>query len=189
MLNLPINNLSTSSIMQRPYWYTPTINQNQQSTTLSEHSRSAKCTEMTVCSSTEQLINEVDYDSDHPWLAQQQVLPLLWQTIQQSRWQLWLTAGQKLDRRWLQSAGLPISKMLLMRQLNSSQIVDNMINALQTGNYSVVIGCLPEVAKPQQYEKLVTAAQTGNSIALLIHPQAITQHVNTTQRGHHHWYH
>ncbi|STV46380.1 cell division inhibitor [Klebsiella pneumoniae subsp. ozaenae] len=45
-------------------------------------------------------------------MTQLLLLPLLQQLGQQSRWQLWLTPQQKLSREWVQSAGLPLSKVM-----------------------------------------------------------------------------
>ncbi len=58
------------------------------------------------------LISEVVYREDQPLLTQLLLLPLLQQLGQQSRWQLWLTPQQKLSREWVQSAGLPLTKVM-----------------------------------------------------------------------------
>lgn len=90
------------------------------------------------------LISEVVYREDQPLLTQLLLLPLLQQLGQQSRWQLWLTPQQKLSREWVQSAGLPLAKVMQINQLSPCDTVESMVRALRTGNYSVVIGWLPE---------------------------------------------
>ena len=90
------------------------------------------------------LISEVIYSEDQPWVTQLVLLPLLQQLGQQSRWQLWLTPQQKLSRQWVQSAGLPLAKVMQVSQLDPLFTVDAMVKALQTGNDRVVIGWLPE---------------------------------------------
>ncbi|MEL2256399.1 SulA-like leucine-rich domain-containing protein, partial [Klebsiella pneumoniae] len=64
------------------------------------------------------LISEVVYREDQPLLTQLLLLPLLQQLGQQSRWQLWLTPQQKLSREWVQSAGLPLAKVMQINQLS-----------------------------------------------------------------------
>ncbi|VFS75191.1 cell division inhibitor [Salmonella enterica subsp. diarizonae] len=63
------------------------------------------------------LVSEVVYHEDQPMMAQLLLLPLLRQLGQQSRWQLWLTPQQKLSREWVQSAGLPLTKVMQISQL------------------------------------------------------------------------
>ena len=86
------------------------------------------------------LISEVLYREDQPMMTQLLLLPLLQQLGQQSRWQLWLTPNQKLSRQWVQSAGLPLTKVMQVSQLAPCHTVESMARALRTGNYSVVIG-------------------------------------------------
>lgn len=64
------------------------------------------------------LISEVVYREDQPMMTQLLLLPLLQQLGQQSRWQLWLTPQQKLSREWVQSAGLPLTKVMQINQLS-----------------------------------------------------------------------
>ncbi|EPE3175030.1 SOS-induced cell division inhibitor SulA, partial [Cronobacter sakazakii] len=88
------------------------------------------------------LISEVMYNEDQPWMTQLVLLPLLQQLGQQSRWQLWLTPQQRLSREWVESAGLPLTKVMQVSQMNPQVTLDSMIRALETGNYSVVIAWL-----------------------------------------------
>nr|EKQ9451780.1 cell division inhibitor SulA [Cronobacter sakazakii] len=64
------------------------------------------------------LISEVMYNEDQPWMTQLVLLPLLQQLGQQSRWQLWLTPQQRLSREWVESAGLPLTKVMQVSQMN-----------------------------------------------------------------------
>jgi cell division inhibitor SulA len=66
------------------------------------------------------LISEIVYREDQPMMTQLLLLPLLQQLGQQSRWQLWLTPKQKLSREWVQSSGLPLSKVMQINQLSLS---------------------------------------------------------------------
>lgn len=70
------------------------------------------------------LISEIVYREDQPMMTQLLLLPLLQQLGQQSRWQLWLTPQQKLSREWVQSAGLPLSKVMQISQLSPSHTID-----------------------------------------------------------------
>ncbi len=105
------------------------------------------------------LISEIVYREDQPMMTQLLLLPLLQQLGQQSRWQLWLTPQQKLSREWVQSAGLPLSKVMQISQLSPSHTIDSMIRALRTGNYSVVICWLAEELTADEHERLVNAAR------------------------------
>lgn len=109
------------------------------------------------------LISEVVYREDQPLLTQLLLLPLLQQLGQQSRWQLWLTPQQKLSREWVQSAGLPLTKVMQINQLPPCDTVESMIRALRTGNYSVVIGWLPEELTEEEHFRLTEAAEEGSS--------------------------
>jgi len=116
------------------------------------------------------LISEVQYREDQPMMAQLLLLPLLQQLGQQSRWQLWLTPQQKLSREWVQSAGLPLTKVMQINQLSPCDTVESMIRALRTGNYSVVIGWLPEELTEEEHFRLTEAAEEGNAIGFIMRP-------------------
>ncbi|POU02413.1 cell division inhibitor SulA [Pseudescherichia vulneris] len=116
------------------------------------------------------LISEVVYREDQPMMTQLLLLPLLQQLGQQSRWQLWLTPQQKLSRAWVQSAGLPLSKLMHISQLSPDNTLDSMIKALQTGNYSVVIGWHTQELSEDEHRRLVEAAQEGNAMGFIMRP-------------------
>ena len=116
------------------------------------------------------LISEIVYREDQPMMTQLLLLPLLQQLGQQSRWQLWLTPQQKLSREWVQSAGLPLSKVMQISQLSPCHTVDSMIRALRTGNYSVVICWLAEELTAEEHERLVNAAQEGCAMGFIMRP-------------------
>ena len=116
------------------------------------------------------LISEVVYREDQPMLTQLLLLPLLQQLGQQSRWQLWLTPQQKLSRQWVQSAGLPLSKVMQISQMSPCNTLESMIRALRTGNYSVVIGWLSEELSEEEHSRLVQAAEEGNAMGFIMRP-------------------
>ena len=116
------------------------------------------------------LISEMVYREDQPWMTQLVLLPLLQQLGQQSRWQLWLTPQQKLSRDWVQSAGLPLTKVMQISQLSPSVTLDSMIRALRTGNYSVVIGWHAEELTADEHRQLAMAAEEGNAIGFVMRP-------------------
>ena len=99
-------------------------------------------------------------------MTQLLLLPLLQQLGQQSRWQLWLTPQQKLSREWVQSAGLPLTKVMQISQLSPCNTLESMIRALRTGNYSVVIGWLAEELTEDEHAELVKAADEGNAMVI-----------------------
>ncbi len=130
------------------------------------------------------LISEIVYREDQPMMTQLLLLPLLQQLGQQSRWQLWLTPQQKLSREWVQSAGLPLSKVMQISQLSPSHTIDSMIRALRTGNYSVVICWLAEELTADEHERLVNAARCRVRDGIHHAPGAKSGHARqTTQRA------
>ncbi|MGK9172741.1 cell division inhibitor SulA [Yokenella regensburgei] len=116
------------------------------------------------------LISEVVYREDQPGMTQLLLLPLLQQLGQQSRWQLWLTPQQKLSREWVQSAGLPLTKVMQINQLSPSLTLESMIRALRTGNYSVVIGWHADELTQDEHQQLAQAAEEGNAIGFVMRP-------------------
>ncbi|BBI91518.1 putative SOS cell division inhibitor [Serratia symbiotica str. Tucson] len=115
------------------------------------------------------LISELVYNEQQPILAQL-LLPLLQQLGRQSRWLLWLTPQQKLSKLWLQQSDLLIEKVMQLSQITPLAMVEAMEKALLTGNYSVVLGWLPEL-KEEDRLKLRQAAELGNTYGFIIRPQ------------------
>lgn len=140
------------------------------STPLSSTTGTGSATQNSVERVSTGLISEVVYREDQPLLTQLLLLPLLQQLGQQSRWQLWLTPQQKLSREWVQAAGLPLTKVMQINQLSPCDTVDSMIRALRTGNYSVVIGWLPEELTEEEHFRLTEAAEEGSAIGFIMRP-------------------
>jgi len=115
------------------------------------------------------LISELVYNERQPAVAQL-LLPLLQQLGRQSRWLLWLTPQQKLSKQWLQQSGLPVEKMVQLNQISPMATVEAMEKALLTGNYSVVLGWLPELTEEDRL-KLGRAAELGNAYGFIMRPQ------------------
>lgn len=115
------------------------------------------------------LISELVYNERQPAVAQL-LVPLLQQLGRQSRWLLWLTPQQKLSKTWLQQARLPVDKVVQLNQISPLATVDAMEKALLTGNYSVVLGWLPELTAEDRL-KLSRAAELGNAYGFIMRPQ------------------
>ncbi|WP_099289497.1 SOS-induced cell division inhibitor SulA [Erwinia amylovora] len=114
------------------------------------------------------LISELIYNEDHPGMTQLLLLPLLQQLGTQSRWQLWLTSQQKLSRDWLLRSGLPLDKVMQSPYFGAITTVEAMIRALQTGNYSVVLGWLAEEISETERKRLQQAAKSGQALGLIM---------------------
>ena len=114
------------------------------------------------------LLSEFVYSENQPALTQL-LLPLLHHFGTQSRWLLWLTPTQKLSRRWLSQSGLPVDKIVQVNQLQGIASVDAMERALLTGNYSVVLGWLPELSD-SDHKRLRVAAEIGGSYGFIMKP-------------------
>lgn len=122
------------------------------------------------------LISEVLYREDQPMMAQLLLLPLLQQLGQQSRWQLWLTPQQKLSRQWVQESGLPLAKVMQLRQMSSCDMLDSMVRALRTGNYSAVICWLTDELSTNEHAQLLAAAEEGNAMVFIMRPVQSSSH-------------
>ena len=129
------------------------------------------------------LISEVQYREDQPMMAQLLLLPLLQQLGQQSRWQLWLTPQQKLSRQWVQASGLPLTKVMQLRQMSSCDMLDSMIRASRTGNYSVVIGWLTDEVSAEEHARLQSAAEKGNAMVFIMRPVRSALHPTGQYNG------
>ena len=119
------------------------------------------------------LISELIYSENQPGMTQMLLLPLLQQLGTQSRWQLWLTPQQKLSRSWLQQSGLPLDKVMQVQSSGAITTVEAMIKALQTGNYSVVLGWLPGEITEKDRRRLQEAASSGQALGLIMRPDQV----------------
>ncbi|WP_275554739.1 SOS-induced cell division inhibitor SulA [Mixta sp. Marseille-Q2659] len=117
-------------------------------------------------------ISELSYSEAEPGLTQLLLLPLLQQLGTQSRWQLWLTPPQKISRHWLKASGLPLNKMMQFPAHQEINTVEAMVKALQTGNYSVVLGWFSEDISENDRRQLEEAASAGQALGLIMRPQA-----------------
>lgn len=115
------------------------------------------------------LISELVYNEHQPAVVQL-LVPLLQQLGRQSRWLLWLIPQQKLSKQWLRQAHLPVDKVVQLSQISPTATVDAMEKALLSGNYSVVLGWLPELTEEDRL-KLSQAAELGNAYGFIMRPQ------------------
>ncbi|PHM40221.1 phosphatidate cytidylyltransferase [Xenorhabdus mauleonii] len=98
------------------------------------------------------------------------LLPLLRQSGKEDRWLLWVTPNKRLCRQWLASSGLPLNKVIQLNQIRPIDSINAMEKALASGNYSVVLGWLPELSQ-HEINKLHQAAQKGTSLGFIMRPQ------------------
>lgn len=116
------------------------------------------------------VISEVVYVEDQPVVGHI-LLPLLRLLGTQSRWLLWLTSSRKLSRPWLEQSGLPLEKMVQLRQPTAYDTVAAMEKALQTGNYSVILGWFPQELSVDDKNRLCDAARQGGTYGFIMYPQ------------------
>ena len=109
--------------------------------------------------------------SEQPGMLQLLLLPVLKQLSEQSRWQLWLTPAQKLNRNWMQQAGLPLEKSMHITESERFSTVESMVKALRTGNYSVVLAWIPYELNDEERAELELAAAEGEALGLIMRPQ------------------
>ncbi|KPD01879.1 SOS-induced cell division inhibitor SulA [Moellerella wisconsensis] len=129
---------------------------------------------------TEGMISELVYNDQHP-IVDYLLLPLLRQFGDQSRWLLWLSPNKKLSKKWLAQSGLPLHKIMQLNHIDSITTIDAMEKALNSGNYSIVLGWLPEL-EDHDFTRLEKAALLGGSIGLIMRPQIINNIVNPRSR-------
>lgn len=115
-------------------------------------------------------ISEVVYVEDQPVVGHI-LLPLLRLLGTQSRWLLWLTSSRRLSRPWLEQSGLPLEKMVQLRQRTAFDTVAAMEKALWTGNYSVILGWFPAELTADEKIRLRDAAQHGGTYGFIMYPQ------------------
>lgn len=115
-------------------------------------------------------ITELRY-SEHPGMMQLLLLPVLKQLSEQSRWQLWLTPAHKVSRRWIQQSGLPLEKSMHITESDRLSTVENMVKALRTGNYSVVLAWIPCELQENERQMLQQAAEEGEALGLIMRPE------------------
>ncbi|AYA40666.1 cell division inhibitor SulA [Xenorhabdus nematophila] len=118
---------------------------------------------------TKGMVSELIYN-EHQSAIHHILLPLLRQSGNENRWLLWVTPDKKLSRHWLVSSGLPLNKVVQLNQILPTDSIDAMEKALASGNYSVVLGWLPELSE-YEVNKLQLAAQKGTALGLIMRPQ------------------
>ncbi|TCV98180.1 SOS-induced cell division inhibitor SulA [Biostraticola tofi] len=116
------------------------------------------------------IISEVVYFDDQQAVGHI-LLPLLRQLGKQSRWLLWLTSSRKLSRLWLEQSGLPLGKVVQLRESPAFDTIASMEKALLTGNYSAVLGWFPQELTEEERVRLRDAAQRGGSFGFVMYPQ------------------
>ncbi|MEQ4986041.1 SOS-induced cell division inhibitor SulA [Proteus vulgaris] len=129
------------------------------------------------------MVSELLYQN--PLVINHILLPLLKQYSHESRWLLWLSPQQRLNRSWLKNAGLPLDKIIQLNHINTINTVDLMEKALMSGNYSVVLAWLPEIS-PEEMKRLESAASKGKSLGFIMRQQINTnihlESTNTSKR-------
>ncbi|EKT58462.1 SOS-induced cell division inhibitor SulA [Providencia sneebia] len=115
------------------------------------------------------MVSELVYDEKHS-IINYILLPILRQLGVQARWLLWLSPNQKLSRNWLEQSGLPINKIIQLNRMDDIETVSAMEKALRSGNYSVVLGWLPNISE-QDFIRLQIAALEGHTIGFIMRPQ------------------
>ncbi|WP_340618696.1 SOS-induced cell division inhibitor SulA [Xenorhabdus entomophaga] len=119
---------------------------------------SRQCASSTVTSSiVKGMVSELIYNEHQPTINHI-LLPLLRQTGNENRWLLWVTPNKRLSRQWLISSGLPLNKIVQLNQIRPIASISAMEKALASGNYSIVLGWLPELSE-YEVNRLQLAAQ------------------------------
>ncbi|MCG3470411.1 cell division inhibitor SulA [Xenorhabdus bovienii] len=120
------------------------------------------------------MVSELIYGEHQPAINHL-LLPLLRQSGHENRWLLWVTPNKRLSRQWLMSSGLPLDKVVQLNQIRPVASIDAMEKALASGNYSVVLGWLPELSE-YDVQKLQLAAQKGTALGFIMRPQNSAHH-------------
>ncbi|WP_348987058.1 SOS-induced cell division inhibitor SulA [Xenorhabdus sp. SGI240] len=153
-------------------------------TTVNEHKTDKKVVGMTMkrvsfveplqCTShtIKGMVSELVYNEHQP-VINHILLPLLHQSGKENRWLLWVNPNKRLNRQWLIDAGLPLNKIVQLNQIHPIASISAMEKALASGNYSVVLGWLPELSE-YQLSTLQIAAQKGITLGFIMRPQNLS---------------
>ncbi len=114
-------------------------------------------------------INQICYDNASPTLLNLLLLPAIKQLGQQAKWMLWLTPENKLDRSWLEYSGISLSKSVQIPMLNDDQKIDSMIQAIKSGNYSVITVWLDSTLSIEQQNSLDFLAKESDTVVFILH--------------------
>ncbi|OTA14960.1 phosphatidate cytidylyltransferase [Xenorhabdus vietnamensis] len=118
------------------------------------------------------MVSELVY-SEHQPVINHILLPLLRQSGKEDRWLLWVNPNKRLNRQWLINAGLPLNKIVQLNQIRPIASIGAMEKALASGNYSIVLGWLPELSE-YQLNTLELAAQKGATLGFIMRPQNLS---------------
>ncbi|CAM3676860.1 SOS-induced cell division inhibitor SulA [Xenorhabdus thuongxuanensis] len=136
------------------------------------------------------MVSELVYN-EHQTVINHILLPLLRQSGKENRWLLWVNPNKRLSRQWLIDAGLPLNKVVQLNQIRPIASINAMEKALASGNYSVVLGWLPELSE-YQLNTLQIAAQKGITLGFIMRPQNLS-HLFIAQKNrlqvHSNYYH
>ncbi|MDC9593439.1 cell division inhibitor SulA [Xenorhabdus sp. IM139775] len=125
------------------------------------------------------MVSELVYSEQQP-VINHILLPLLRQSGKEERWLLWVNPNKRLSRQWLINAGLPLNKIVQLNQIRPIASVSAMEKALASGNYSVVLGWLPELSE-YQFNTLQVAAQKGMTLGFIMRPQNLLAQFTQTK--------
>lgn len=127
-------------------------------------------------------VNQICYDNASPTLLNLLLLPAIKQLGQQAKWMLWLTPENKLDRSWLEHSGISLSKSVQIPMLNDDQKIDSMIQAIKSGNYSVITVWLASTLTVDQQNSLDFLAKESDTVVFILHknapPNRSTRHIS-----------
>ncbi|MBT0724385.1 cell division inhibitor SulA [Rosenbergiella sp. S61] len=113
-------------------------------------------------------INQICYDNASPTLLNLLLLPAIKQLGQQAKWMLWLTPENKLDRAWLENSGISLNKSVQVPMLNNEQKMDSMIQAIKSGNYSVITVWLNSTLTVEQQNTLDYLAKESDTVVFIL---------------------
>ncbi|SEQ61132.1 SOS cell division inhibitor SulA [Rosenbergiella nectarea] len=119
-------------------------------------------------------VNQICYDNASPTLLNLLLLPAIKQLGQQAKWMLWLTPENKLDRSWLEHSGISLSKSVQIPMLNDEQKMDSMIQAIKSGNYSVITVWLDSTLTVDQQNSLDFLAKESDTVVFILHKNSPT---------------
>ncbi|MBT0730642.1 SulA-like leucine-rich domain-containing protein [Rosenbergiella nectarea] len=127
-------------------------------------------------------VNQICYDNASPTLLNLLLLPAIKQLGQQAKWMLWLTPENKLDRSWLEHSGISLSKSVQIPMLNDEQKMDSMIQAIKSGNYSVITVWLDSTLTRDQQNSLDFLAKESDTVVFILHknspPNRSARHIS-----------
>ena len=141
----------------------------------SVNNNAASATSFSTMNDTQGGINQICYDGAAPTLLNLLLLPAIKQLGQQAKWMLWLTSENKIDRSWLESSGISLTKSVQVPLLSHAQKIESLILAIKSANYSVITVWMDSNLTSEQENTLDYLAKESETVVFILRKNSAKQ--------------